>query len=76
MFDVVCLHTHPTTHVSASMATNPTYAMASSVTEALHPVFSALHAVFAAFAPRIVLPTHCHAGKGKNHQESEHYGSF
>jgi hypothetical protein len=24
----------------------------------------------------VVLPAHCHSGNGKNHQESEHYGSF
>jgi hypothetical protein len=73
---IVYLHTHSTTHMSATVATDHTSAMPSSVAEPLHAVFAALHAILAAFALRIVLSTHCHAGNGKNHQESEHYGSF
>jgi hypothetical protein len=69
--NVVCLHTHSATSVTASMAAGPTAAVAVAAIAVLHLV------VFASFATAIViLSAHCQAGNGEKHQESEHYGSF
>jgi hypothetical protein len=53
------------------MAAGPAAAVPVAAIAVLHLV------ILAPFSPAIiVLSTHCHAGNGKNHQESEHYGSF
>jgi hypothetical protein len=79
-FDSECrrLHTHPATSVTASMAAGPTAAVTVAAIAVLHLVVIApfLPVLASILAAIVVLSAHCHAGNGKNHQESEHYGSF
>jgi len=63
------------------MAPCPFAAMAVAAVAVLHLVIIApFHPVVAPVLPVlpavIVLSTHCQTGNRKNHQESEHYGSF
>jgi len=73
------LHTPAVTAAVASMAPAP-IAVAVAVVATFHLVIvAALHTIIilAPVHPAIVvLSAHCHSSNGKNHQKSEHYGSF